>query len=151
VTGTPFDFRTPTAIGAHRRARLDRYTRCGSEKAMTTIRVVGPQGRNAGLAHAVRVADTVSRRTLDITTTEPGLQSRRYSRQLSRRSWRFTARAGSPACIVAQLCSRRSTIRTHPTRKHFRRAHILRPGETMRSRSVFTFGVARWRIRPRER
>jgi len=69
VTGTPFDFRKPTAIGV-RIEQPDPQLRYG--KGYDHNFVLNRRG--AGLTHAVRVLDPRSGRTLDIHTTEPGLQ-----------------------------------------------------------------------------
>src|SRR5262249_19639240 len=69
VDGTPFDFRKPTAIGA----RID-------DPASEQLRFGGGYDHNyvlnggSGLHHAARVVDPDSGRTLDVATTEPGMQ-----------------------------------------------------------------------------
>jgi len=73
VAGTPFDFRTPMPIGA----RID-------QRQNTQIRYGGGYDHNFvlnrggnvgdGLVHAARVAEPTTGRTLDISTTEPGMQ-----------------------------------------------------------------------------
>ena len=113
VAGTPFDFRAPTAIGA----------RIGQTDTAAALRQrlrpqLGPRPKGAtGLAHAVRVADTTTGRTLDITTTEPGLQF--YSGNFLDGS--IHGKGGEPTCIAVRSCSRRSTTRTRRIRKRFRR------------------------------
>ena len=92
----------------------------------------------AGLVHAVRVADTVSGRTLDITTTEPGLQF--YSGNFLDGS--IHGKGGEPYVYRGAIVLETQHYPDSPNQKAFP-STILRPGETMRSRSVFTFGVAR--------
>ena len=60
VAGTPFDFRSPVAMGA----RLG-----GGYDHNFVLNRAGP-----GLVHAARLEDPVSGRTLDVHTMEPGLQ-----------------------------------------------------------------------------
>jgi len=71
VAGTPFDFRTPTAIGA--RIGLDeqqlRYGR-GYDHNF----VLNKGGTGGDMPLAARVYEPTSGRVMDISTTEPGLQ-----------------------------------------------------------------------------
>src|SRR5574341_2279288 len=71
VAGTPFDFRTPTTIGA-RIEQPDEQLRNG--KGYDHNFVLNRGGRGAGLVHAARVEEPTSGRTLDVYTTEPGMQ-----------------------------------------------------------------------------
>ena len=70
VAGTPFDFRQPTPIGAHLRS---------SDPQMLIGRgydhnYVLRKSRPGALELAARVTDPVSGRTLELSTTEPGVQ-----------------------------------------------------------------------------
>jgi aldose 1-epimerase len=105
VAGTPFDFRSPIAVGARRAAYDQNF-------------VVNRSG--AGLVHAARVAEPVSGRTLDVHTTEPGLQL-------------YT---GNPQ----GLCLETQHYPDSPNQASFPSA-ILAPGTEYRSRTVFAFGV----------
>src|ERR1051326_6081592 len=69
VQGTPFDFRQPTAIGA----RIDQNDpQLKNGKGYDHNWVLNRKG--PGLELAARLTDPKSGRTLEITTTEPGLQ-----------------------------------------------------------------------------
>ena len=69
VTGTPFDFRQATAIGARIDAD-DRQLENGTGYDHNwVLNRTGP-----GLVHAARLVDRTSGRTLDVSTTEPGVQ-----------------------------------------------------------------------------
>ena len=70
VAGTPFDFRTATAIGARIDAANEQL-RFG--RGYDHNWVLDRHG-HAGAVHAARLADPVSGRVLDISTTEPGIQ-----------------------------------------------------------------------------
>jgi aldose 1-epimerase len=108
VAGTPFDFRSPTAIGARLGAGYDHNF---------VLNRAGP-----GLVHAARLEDPVSGRTLDVHTTEPGLQL-------------YTgARTG--------LCLETQHFPDSPNQPAFP-STILRPGAEYRSQTVFAFGVTR--------
>ena len=106
AAGTPFDFRSPTAIGA----RLGG----GYDHNFVLTRT------DPGLVHAARLEDPVSGRTLDVHTTEPGLQ--------------LYAGIRSGVCLETQH------FPDSPNQPGFP-STILRPGAEYRSRTVFAFGV----------
>jgi aldose 1-epimerase len=116
VAGTPFDFRTPTAIGA-RIAAADTQLAYGTGYDHNfVLRRAAP-----GLAHAARLVDPASGRTLDVSTAEPGLQF--YSGNF---------REG--------LCLETQHFPDSPNHAAFPPT-ILRPGETYRSQTVWAFGA----------
>jgi len=99
VAGTDFDFRTPMTIGARRGGNYD---------------------HNFVLQGGVRVVEPKSGRTLDVHTTEPGMQL-------------YTGyRRG--------LCLETQHFPDSPNQPSFP-STILRPGTEYRSRTVFTFGI----------
>lgn len=105
VAGTAYDFRAPASIGARRAGDYDiNYV---------LNRTAGP---------AARVVEPASGRTLEVRTTEPGLQL--YS--------------GSPA--RDGFCLETQHYPDSPNQPAFP-STILRPGAAYRSRTVFTFGV----------
>jgi aldose 1-epimerase len=108
VAGTPFDFRKPMPIGARRGGKYDHNY---------VLNRTGP-----GLAHAARVVEPLSGRTLDVFTTEPGMQL-------------YTGR-------VTAFCLETQHYSDSPNRDNFP-STILRPGEQYRSQTVFAFGVRR--------
>lgn len=134
VAGTPFDFRTSTAIGA----RIDdqdtqlRFGR-GYDHNWVLDRKPGQM-----LVHAVTVIDPTSGRTLDMTTTEPGLQF--YSGNFLNGSIHGKGGVAYPhrGAIVLET----QHFPDSPNHSAFP-SSILRPGDTLRSRTVLTFGVAR--------
>ncbi len=133
VAGTPFDFRVPTAIGAHIAAD-DRQIKMGEGYNHNfVLDRTGP-----GLFHAAHVSEPTSGRTLDIYTTEPGVQF-------------FTAnsldgttigKGGRPYLRHYGLCLETQHFPDSPNEPQFPSA-ILRPGETYRSTTVYAFGVQR--------
>ena len=132
VAGTPFDFTTPTAIGA-RIAQDDEQLRRGRGYDHNfVLRRTGP-----GLAHAARVVDPVSGRTLDVATTEPGLQF--YTGNFLDGS--ITGKAGHVYRHRNGFCLETQHYPDSPNQPAFPTT-ILRPGEEYRSRTVFTFGVS---------
>ena len=133
VAGTPFDFRTPTPIGA-RITQTDTQLRYG--KGYDHNWVLDRKGAT-GLVHAVRVADPTTGRTLDITTTEPGLQF--YSGNFLDGS--IHGKGGEPYVHRGAIVLETQHYPDSPNQKAFP-STILKPGETMRSRTILTFGVA---------
>src|SRR5712692_2636789 len=69
VEGTPFDFRKPTAIGARIGQDDEQLRRGGGYDHNFVVNRTGE-----GLVHAAHVFDPGSGRTLDVQTTEPGVQ-----------------------------------------------------------------------------
>ena len=134
VAGTPFDFRTPTAIGARIGAK-DTQLRFG--RGYDHNWVLDRNGRT-GLVHAVRVVDTTSGRTLDITTTEPGLQF--YSGNFLDGS--IHGKSGVAYPYRGAIVLETQHYPDSPNHSAFPSA-ILRPGDTLRSRTVLSFGVTR--------
>jgi aldose 1-epimerase len=134
VAGTPFDFRTPTSIGARIDAK-DTQLRFGRGYDHNWVL---NRGAASGLVHAVRVVDPTSGRTLDIATTEPGLQF--YSGNFLNGSIRGKGGRAYPyrGAIVLET----QHFPDSPNHSAFPPA-ILRPGGTLRSRTVLSFGVAR--------
>ena len=110
VRGTPYDFRALTAIGV-------RVPGSGYDINY----VLNRRGAGEGvLVHAAHVEEPESGRTLDVHTTEPGMQL-------------YTG-DGSAFCLETQH---------HPDAVNHPRwpSVILRPGAEYRSRTVFTFGI----------
>lgn len=99
VAGTPFDFRAPVRIGARRDGTYD---------------------HNFVLKGGVRVVEPKSGRTLEMQTTEPGMQLYTgYPRGLCLETQHFPDAPNQPAFPST----------------------ILRPGSEYRSRTVFLFGI----------
>lgn len=107
VRGTPYDFRALTPIGAH-------IPKSGYDINY----VLNRSGDDLSLA--ARVEEPTSGRTLEVHTTEPGMQL-------------YTG-DGSAFCLETQ------GFPDAPNQPHFP-STILRPGAEYRSRTVFTFGV----------
>ena len=135
VAGTPFDFRTPMTIGARIDAP-DAQLRFG--RGYDHNFVIDRKGGGAGLTHAARLADTVSGRTLDIATTEPGIQF--YSGNFLDGTVR--GKNGQVYAHRGAVALETQHYPDSPNQSSFP-STILRPGDTLRSRTVFTFGVAR--------
>lgn len=134
VTGTPLDFRTPTAVGA-RINQADTQLRYGGGYDHNWV--LDREGRT-GLVHAARVFEPATGRTLDISTTEPGIQF--YSGNFL--DGKIIGKHGRPYPYRSTVVLETQHFPDSPNHPNFP-STILRPGETYRSRTVFAFGVAK--------
>src|SRR4051812_38510927 len=132
VRNTPFDFRTPMAIGA-RINQPDPQLKYG--KGYDHNFVLNRSG--SGAVHAARVEEPKTGRTLDISTTEPGLQF--YSGNFL--DGTITGKAGHVYAHRSALVLETQHFPDSPNHPNFP-STILRPGKEYRSRTVFAFGVA---------
>ena len=132
VAGTPFDFTTPTAIGA-RIAQDDEQLRRG--RGYDHNFVLTRTG--SGLVHAARVVEPTTGRTLDVSTTEPGIQF--YTGNFLDGS--ITGKGGHVYRHRNGFCLETQHYPDSPNQAAFPTT-IVRPGETYTSRTVFTFGVS---------
>ena len=131
VLGGPFDFRSPRAIGAHINDD-DEQLRRGHGYDHNFVLRAGA----GGLAHAARVVEPVSGRTLDVHTTEPGMQlyTANFLDRVRGKEGQVYGRRGA-------LCLETQHFPDSPNQPAFPSC-ILRPGAEYRSRTVFVFGVA---------
>jgi aldose 1-epimerase len=130
VAGTPFDFRTAAAIGARIDAD-DEQIRRGSGYDHNFV--VNGWSDNQELRPAAHVVDPASGRTLDVKTTEPGVQF--YSgNHLDPEQNGFGRRTA--------FCLETQHFPDSPNHPNFP-STILRPGATYRSKTVYAFGVTR--------
>jgi aldose 1-epimerase len=133
VQGTPFDFRKPTSIGARINAN-DPQLRIGNgynhNYVLDTPRT--------GLTHAAHVLEPTTGRTLDIFTSEPGIQF------FTGNSLDGTAigKGGRAYHKHYGFCLETQHFPDSPNHPSFP-STLLRPGDTFRSRTVWRFGVSR--------
>ncbi len=92
VAGTPFDFRAATPIGARIEEDDVQLKNAGGYDHNFVLNRTGP-----GLVHAAHVEEPTTGRTLDVSTTQPGVQF--YYRQLPRRHDHRKARPRLPAAL----------------------------------------------------
>jgi len=134
VAGTPFDFRAPTVIGARIEqpdAQLG-FGRGYDHNWVLDHRQPGP------LEHAARLVDPVSGRSIDISTTEPGVQF--YSGNFL--DGTLKGKGGHTYVHRGGLCLETQHFPDSPNHANFP-STILRPGEHFRSRTVVAFSVTR--------
>ena len=137
VAGTPFDFRTPMPIGARIDQRQNTQIRYGGGYDHNFVLNRGGVAADS-LVHAAHVAEPSTGRTLDIFTTEPGIQF--YSGNFLDGS--ITGKAGHIYKYRYGLALETQHYPDSPNHPNFP-STILRPGQQYRSRTVFAFGVAR--------
>ena len=136
VAGTPFDFRTPTPIGARIDQRENTQIRYGNGYDHNFVLNRGSAAPDA-LVHAARVVEPSSGRTLDVYTSQPGLQF--YSGNFLDGS--ITGKGGRVYRFRYGLALETQHFPDSPNHPNFP-STILRPGEQFRSRTVFQFGTA---------
>jgi aldose 1-epimerase len=133
VAGTVFDFREATPIGARIR-EADEQILCG--KGYDHNWVLSKSATGA-LEMAARVREPGSGRTLEVWTTEPGVQF--YSGNQLDGS--IPGTSGPTYRQSAGFCLETQHFPDSPNRPNFP-STVLRPGETLRSTTIFRFGVA---------
>lgn len=133
VEGTPFDFRKPVAIGA-RIGQGDPQLKNG--QGYDHNWVLNRTG--AGLSLAARVHEPKSGRTMEIRTTEPGIQF--YSGNFL--DGKLTGKGGAVYRHRTGFCLETQHFPDSPNQPAFP-STTLRPGTEYRSSTVFTFGVTK--------
>jgi aldose 1-epimerase len=131
VAGTPFDFRSKTAIGA--RIGAD-DTQLALGKGYDHNFVLNREG--AGLVLAARVEEPRSGRVMEVRTTEPGIQF--YTGNFLDGS--ITGKSGHVYGHRNGLCLETQHFPDSPNRPEFPTT-TLRPGEEFNSRTVYAFSV----------
>ena len=131
VAGTPLDFQTLTTIGSridHPHEQLVRGK--GYDHNFVLSRATD------GLVPAAHVEDPLTGRTLDVSTTEPGLQF--YSGNFLDDS--RAGKVGRPLWYRSGFCLETQHFPDSPNHSNFP-STVLRPGTAYRSETVFGFGL----------
>ena len=131
VEGTPFDFRKPTRIGAR---IASEHPQMQFGRGYDHNWVLARSG--AGLSVAAELFDPASGRTLQVSTTEPGLQF--YSGNFL--DGTLTGKGGKVYKHRNGLCLETQRFPDSPNKPNFPTT-VLRPGEKYRTQTVFTTGV----------
>jgi aldose 1-epimerase len=132
VDDTPFDFRQPMRIGERIRCGADQLLKArGYDHCFVLDR-----GGQKGLVDAARLADPVSGRVLEVSTTEPGVQfySGNFLDGRLRGAHGQAYRQGDGVCLETQH------FPDSPNRPEFP-STVLRPGETFQSTTVHRFST----------
>jgi aldose 1-epimerase len=131
VAGTPFDFRQPTPIGARIDQNNDQLKKGPGYDHNWVLNRKG-----SGLEFAARLTDPKSGRTLEISTTEPGLQF--YSGNFL--DGTYKGKGGAVYGKRSALCLETQHFPDSPNQPKFP-STILQPGKSYDSRTVFTFSA----------
>jgi aldose 1-epimerase len=132
VDGTPFDFRKSTAIGA----RIDQphqQLKNGTGYDHNWVLSGG-----TGVKHAARVVDPKSGRTLDVSTTEPGMQF--YAGNFL--DGKLIGKGGQSYGRRSGFCLETQHYPDTPNQPNFPTT-LIKPGQQYSSKTVFTFGVSK--------
>ncbi len=130
VDGTPFDFRTPHRIGARIQVDDQQLRFGGGYDHNFVLNRGGP-----GVVSIAQLVDSATGRTLEISTTEPGVQF--YSGNFLDGS--ITGKGGAVYRQRAGLCLETQHFPDSPNHPEFP-STILEPGQIYRSRTVWAFG-----------
>jgi aldose 1-epimerase len=133
VAGTPFDFRRATPIGARIDAPHEQLRHAGGYDHNF---VLGGGADSRGLRHAAAVREPTSGRTLDVHTTEPGLQF--YSGNFLDGSLR--GKQGRVYAHRTGFCLETQHFPDSPNQPAFPSV-VLSPGDVYRSHTTYTFGA----------
>jgi aldose 1-epimerase len=133
VEGTPFDFRQATPIGARINADHPQLKAGGGYDHNWVLNRSGE-----GLQLAARVVEPKSGRTLEVRTLEPGVQF--YAGNFLDGS--ITGKGGHVYGHRTGFCLETQHYPDSPNKPNFP-STILQPGQQYKTRTVFTFGVAR--------
>ena len=131
VQGTPFDFRQATAIGA--RINADN-AQLKAGKGYDHNYVLNRKG--SGLEPAARLTDPKSGRTLEVATTEPGIQF--YSGNFL--DGTIKGKGGHVYAHRSGLCLETQHYPDSPNKPSFP-STILQPGKVYSTRTVMTFSA----------
>ena len=133
VAGTPFDFRKPTRVGARIDADDPQIRIGGGYDHNFVLNRSGP-----GLQWAARVSEPSTGRTLEVLTTEPGLQLN----SANALDGSVTGKSGHIYKARTGLCLETQYFPDSPNQPSFP-STIVRPGATFRATTVWRFGVTK--------
>ncbi|MGH8230235.1 MAG: aldose epimerase family protein, partial [Steroidobacteraceae bacterium] len=134
VAGTPFDFHQPHAIGSRIGEQDEQLQRAHGYDHNWVLNRSQP----GALTLAAIVSDPDSGRSLEIRTTQPGLQF--YSGNSL--NGKPAGGGGSVYAYRTGLCLETQHFPDSPNQTHFP-STILRPGQTYSEKTVMAFRIAR--------
>lgn len=132
VDATPFDFRSPTPIGA-RIHQEDEQLRYGGGYDHNWVL----NQPDTGLRHVITVTEATSGRCMDVATTQPGVQF--YTGNMM--PDRLPGKGGQVYTKRSGFCLETQHFPDSPNQPHFPTT-VLRPGEHYAETTVFTFSTA---------
>jgi len=133
VAETPFDFRKPVAIGARIDAADEQLKFGGGYDHNFVVR-----GAPGALRLAARVVEKKSGRTLEMFTTEPGVQF--YTGNFL--DGKVVGKAGKPYLKRGAFCLEAQHYPDSPNQPDFPSA-VLRPGQQYRQTTVYRLSVTK--------
>ncbi|MFF7454110.1 aldose epimerase family protein [Kitasatospora sp. NPDC008115] len=133
VAGTPFDFTTARPIGKSLHDDHPQLTGPGGYDHNWVLR---PRPADGAPARAARLEDPAGGRTLEVLTTEPGIQV--YTANTFQ--GRVTGASGTPYGPYAGIALETQHFPDSPHHPAFP-STVLRPGEEFRSTTVLRFGT----------
>jgi aldose 1-epimerase len=140
VAGTPFDFRQPTAIGARinqDNPQLKNGKGYDHNWVLNRKTPVDPVGGIQGTTTlAARLTDPKSGRTLEVRTTEPGVQF--YTGNFL--DGTIKGKSGHVYGLRTGLCLETQHFPDSPNQKNFP-STVVRPGKAYESRTIFAFSA----------
>lgn len=134
VAGTPFDFLQPVVIG-ERIEQDDEQLKLGKGYDHNYVLSGAPDGKS-GMRKAAAVTEPGSGRTLEVYTTEPGLQF--YTGNFL--DGKLTGKGGKVYVHRGGFCLEAQKFPDTPNKPTFPSA-VLAPGETYKQTTVYAFGV----------
>ena len=134
VTGTPFDFTKARRIGE----LIDKDDEQIKFGGGYDHNFVFSRPADGSLRPAGRVAEPISGRIMDVATTEPGVQF--YTGNFLDGS--IKGRGGKPYIKRSGLCLETQHYPDSPNKPAFPSV-VLRPGQTYKTSTQYTFGVAK--------
>ncbi|MBD0273183.1 MAG: galactose mutarotase [Acetobacteraceae bacterium] len=135
VAGTPFDFRAPARIGARVDEPGDEQLRLAGGYDHNFVLRPPPPGSRAP-RFAARVDEPTSGLSMEVWTTEPGLQFYTGNSLDGSRK----GRGGAAIARRSGLCLETQHFPDSPNRPEFPSV-VLRPGETFRSSTLYRFAA----------
>ena len=133
VEGTPFDFRTPKPVGQDIDAD-DEQIKNGSGYDHCFVLNKKEPGE---LSFAAKITEPVSGRTMEVYTTEPGVQ-------LYTDNWAtgYKGQNGATFPRRSGICFEAQHFPDSPNRPYFPPV-VLKPGEQYKQKTIYKFGVER--------
>lgn len=131
VAGTPMDFRNPHTIGCRIN---DKFQQLINGTGYDHNWVLNKKEQDA-LTFAAKCVEPISGRSLEVYTTEPGVQVYTANFQTEFEGWHgttFPARSG--------ICFEAQHFPDTPNKGHFPSC-VLNPGETYRQQTIYKFGI----------
>ena len=130
VAGTPFDFTKPTAIGARVNAEDEQMKFGGGYDHNWVL-----DNQSGELTLAAKVYEPGSGRTLEVLTTEPGIQF--YCGNFL--DGKLTGKSGKKYELRNGLCLETQHYPDSPNQATFP-STILKPGKSLKSTTIYRFG-----------